>query len=187
MRIPRACTLFLALFGLLPATLLAQGRGVMGGRGALTPGRGQGSLAREAGIQIPKYVNSVNLLIEHRQDLALTDSQFVRLIVMKRTFDSTNTPLLAEARFRAAGLQERRSVVQLSEHRTPGLDRRGSLLCQRDARHGAREYQRCARPSLCHAVGDAVEQGSGPRGQGGAGCCGGKRAQRGRVGRGGGG
>ena len=92
MRIPRACTLF-ALVCLLPSVSLGQ-RGIMGGRGALTPGRGQGSLAREAGIQIPKYVNSVNLLIEHRQDLSLSDSQFVRLIAMKRTLDSTNTPLL---------------------------------------------------------------------------------------------
>jgi hypothetical protein len=66
----------------------------MGGRGALTPGRGAGSLAREAGVQIPKYVNSVNLLIEHRQELSLSDSQFVRLIALKRTLDSTNVPLL---------------------------------------------------------------------------------------------
>jgi hypothetical protein len=39
-------------------------------------------------------VNSVNLLIEHRQELSLSDSQFVRLIAMKRTLDSTNMPLL---------------------------------------------------------------------------------------------
>lgn len=69
-------------------------RGIMGGRGALTPGRGPGSLARDGGVQVPKYVNSVNLLIEHRQDLALNDSQFVRLIAAKRALDSINVPLL---------------------------------------------------------------------------------------------
>jgi hypothetical protein len=69
-------------------------RGIMGGRGALTPGRGAGSLARDGGVQVPKYVNAVNLLIEHRQELSLSDSQFVRLIAAKRTLDSTNVPLL---------------------------------------------------------------------------------------------
>ena len=93
MRIPRVYTL-LAFVGFFPTMSLAQRGGMGGGRGALTPGRGPGSLAREAGIQIPKYVNSVNLLIEHRQELSLSDSQFVRLIAMKRTLDSTNMPLL---------------------------------------------------------------------------------------------
>jgi hypothetical protein len=84
---------WLLVVGLLPSSALAQ-RGIMGGRGALTPGRGAGSLSREAGVQVPKYVNSVNLLIEHRQELSLTDSQFVRLVGIKRTLDSTNVPLL---------------------------------------------------------------------------------------------
>src|SRR6185436_18687671 len=83
----------LVLLALLPGAAFAQ-RGILGGRGALTPGRGAGNLAREAGVQIPKYVNSVNLLIEHRQELSLTDSQFVRLVAVKRTLDSTNVPLL---------------------------------------------------------------------------------------------
>ena len=83
----------LLVFGLVPGTAFAQ-RGIMGGRGALTPGRGAGSLAREPGIQIPKYVNSLNLLIEHRQDLSLSDSQFVKLIAQKRMLDSANVPLL---------------------------------------------------------------------------------------------
>jgi hypothetical protein len=84
---------WLLLLAVLPCAALAQ-RGIMGGRGALTPGRGAGSLSRDAGVQIPKYVNSVNLLIEHRQELSLTDSQFVRLIALKRTLDSTNVPML---------------------------------------------------------------------------------------------
>jgi hypothetical protein len=82
-----------ALLAVTPVTVRAQ-RGIMGGRGALTPGRGAGTLSREAPIQIPKYVNGVNLLIEHRQDLNLSDSQFVQLIVVKRALDSTNAPLL---------------------------------------------------------------------------------------------
>lgn len=82
----------LALVG--PAAAVAQGRGVMPGRGALSPGRGGGNMAREAGIQIPKYANGVNLLIEHRPDLALSDSQFTRIIAVKRALDSTNAPLM---------------------------------------------------------------------------------------------
>ena len=86
----RAALVLLAIF---PCAALAQ-RGIMNGRGALTPGRGAGSLAREASVQIPKYVNVVNLLVEHRRDLALSDSQFVTLVALKRTLDSTNMPLL---------------------------------------------------------------------------------------------
>ena len=66
----------------------------MGGRGALTPGRGGGNMAREAGIQIPKYANGVNLLVAHRPELVLTDSQFTRIIAIKRALDSTNAPLV---------------------------------------------------------------------------------------------
>jgi len=66
----------------------------MSGRGALSPGRGGGNIAREAGIQIPKYANGVNLLIEHRPDLALSDSQFTRIIAVKRALDSANAPLV---------------------------------------------------------------------------------------------
>jgi hypothetical protein len=92
MRIRR--TIVAITVALLPATAIAQGRGVMPGRGALTPGRGGGNMAREAGIQIPKYANGVNLLIEHRPELALSDSQFTRIIAVKRALDSTNAPLV---------------------------------------------------------------------------------------------
>jgi hypothetical protein len=69
--------------------LLAQ-RGTAGGmgRGAHMPGK----LLREPGIVIPKLVNAVNLLVEHRTDLALSDSQFKQVIFIKRTLDSTNSP-----------------------------------------------------------------------------------------------
>ena len=66
----------------------------MPGRGALTPGRGGGNMAKEAGIQIPKYANGVNLLVGHRPELALSDSQFTRIIAVKRSLDSANAPLV---------------------------------------------------------------------------------------------
>ena len=84
--------IIIVVVGSVPA--FAQGRGVMGGRGALTPGRGGGNMAREAGIQIPKYANGVNVLVEHRPDLVLSDSQFTRIISIKRSLDSTNAPLV---------------------------------------------------------------------------------------------
>lgn len=68
------------------------GRGMGGGSGM---GRGKiGDLTRESAIVIPKYVNPVNLLIEHRQELTLTDSQFAHVVTIKRALDSANTPLL---------------------------------------------------------------------------------------------
>lgn len=62
--------------------------------GGLGRGRVPGKPAREPGLAIPRQVNMLNLLIEHRQDVALGDSQFVRVIALKRTLDSTNAPLV---------------------------------------------------------------------------------------------
>ena len=62
--------------------------------GGFGRGRTPGKLLREPGIVVPKVVNAVNLMIEHRQDLALSDTQFARVIVIKRTLDSTNAPLV---------------------------------------------------------------------------------------------
>lgn len=80
----------MCVLALVPAVAGAQ-RGGMGGmgRGGRTP-----SIAHEDALQIPKIVNGVNLLIEHRQELALTDSQFKRIIFIKRGLDSTNAPLM---------------------------------------------------------------------------------------------
>jgi hypothetical protein len=85
---------FITLAALTPAAAFAQGG--MGGRGAMGSGsRGpSNTLPRDPGIYIPKYANAVNLLIEHRQDLSLSDSQFVHVIAMKRALDSTNASLL---------------------------------------------------------------------------------------------
>jgi hypothetical protein len=76
------------LVGLTPALALAQ----RGGGGGFGRGRGPGNLARESGLVIPQQVNMINLLIQHRQDVALSDSQFVRVIALKRGLDSTNAP-----------------------------------------------------------------------------------------------
>lgn len=62
--------------------------------GGFGRGRTPGKLVREPGIVVPKVVNAVNLMIEHRQDLALSDTQFARVIVIKRALDSTNAPLV---------------------------------------------------------------------------------------------
>jgi hypothetical protein len=88
----RLVILVIAILG--PTIAAAQGRGIMPGRGALTPGRGGGNMTREAGLQIPKYANGVNLLIQHRPELALSDSQFTEIIAIKRALDSTNVPLM---------------------------------------------------------------------------------------------
>ncbi|MEO7085341.1 MAG: hypothetical protein ABI442_09120 [Gemmatimonadaceae bacterium] len=78
---------------LMPTVAFAQ-RGMRGGgRGAGNTGK-FGNLNRQSPIEVPKYVNAVNLLIEHRQDLALSDSQFTRVIRVKRSTDSTNAPLM---------------------------------------------------------------------------------------------
>lgn len=71
--------------GIAPASVGAQvGRF---GRGGIPRGP-----AREPGIEIPSQVNMINLLIERRQEVALTDSQFMRVIALKRELDSTNAP-----------------------------------------------------------------------------------------------
>ena len=80
--------LILAL-SLMPALALAQRPGI----GSI--GRGKiGTLPHEPGIEIPKVVNAINLMIEHRQDLALSDTQFMKVIAIKRVLDSTNAPLV---------------------------------------------------------------------------------------------
>src|SRR5690242_5356292 len=82
----------LALLGAAPR--IAAGQGGMGrgvGRGSF--GRG-GGIPRAPGVEIPQIVNAVNLLIEHRPELALSDTQFMRVIAIKRALDSTNAPLM---------------------------------------------------------------------------------------------
>jgi len=75
----------------LPAALGAQSR--IGGIGPDGQKGKPGRLSRDMGITVPKIVNPVNLLIERRLEVALTDTQFARVIVIKRLLDSTNAPI----------------------------------------------------------------------------------------------
>lgn len=79
------------IIALLPTVLLAQ-RGI--GGGGFGRGRGPGNLQKSEGISVKLPVNPVNLLIEHRQELALTDTQFMHIIAVKRSLDSANAPLM---------------------------------------------------------------------------------------------
>jgi hypothetical protein len=81
------------LAALVPSLASAQ-RGGMGNMGGTGIGRRRpGNIEREPGLVVPKQVNAVNLLIEHRQELALSDSQVARVVVIKRALDSTNSPV----------------------------------------------------------------------------------------------
>jgi hypothetical protein len=79
------------LLAVIPAIANAQ---VRPGGGGFGRGRGPGRPAHEEGITAPKQVNAVNLLIQHRQELSLTDTQFVQIIVIKRVVDSANAPFM---------------------------------------------------------------------------------------------
>jgi hypothetical protein len=76
-----------------PDRAAAQGGGF--GRGGGGRGRGGGSaLPRAPGIDVPQLVNAVNLLVQHRPELALSDTQFTKVIAIKRSLDSTNAPFM---------------------------------------------------------------------------------------------
>jgi hypothetical protein len=76
------------LVSITPALAGAQ----MPGMGALSR-RLPAALKRDSGITVPPTINIVNLVIQHRPELALTDTQFVRILAIKRSLDSTNAPL----------------------------------------------------------------------------------------------
>jgi hypothetical protein len=63
------------------------------GMGTFGRGRGPGKLTIDPGIEAPKPVNVINLMIENRATVALTDSQFIHVIALKRQLDSTNAPM----------------------------------------------------------------------------------------------
>jgi len=93
LRLVSGALIGVALLGALPATSTAQGGGLGRGGSRGSFGRGNGPI-RAPGVEIPKVVNAVNLLVEHRQDVALSDTQFMRVIAIKRSLDSTNAPLM---------------------------------------------------------------------------------------------
>jgi hypothetical protein len=76
---------------ILPAALGAQTR--VGGMGPDGQKGKPGRLSRDMGITIPKIVNPINLLIEHRLEVALNDTQFTKIVAIKRVLDSTNAPM----------------------------------------------------------------------------------------------
>jgi hypothetical protein len=145
--------------------VLTTGTGVASGQGGMGRGGGRGgfgraaSIQRAAGIEIPQVVNAVNLLVEHRQDVALTDSQFTRVIAIKRALDSTNGPLFRRldsvqrlfkngplfsdgSAQRRDSLTEARSLVRdmtaaIRENNATGRDQAYALLSSRqlDAAH----------------------------------------------------
>jgi hypothetical protein len=72
------------------------GMGGVGGLGSLGNPMSRGktiNMKREGGIVIPEQVNPVNLIVLHRGDLGLNDRQFAAVIAIKRSLDSTNSPL----------------------------------------------------------------------------------------------
>jgi hypothetical protein len=72
---------------LLPAALSAQVNGRM------AAGREFGQSANDPLVSEARPVNNVSVLIQHRQQLALSDSQFVQLVAIRRAVDSLNFPL----------------------------------------------------------------------------------------------
>jgi hypothetical protein len=64
------------------------------GVGTFGRGRAPGRMTIEPGIEAVKPVNVVNLLVENRAPLALSDTQFMKVIAIKRQLDSTNSPLM---------------------------------------------------------------------------------------------
>ena len=88
--IARRLLVALALISAAPAALFAQ----RSGAGGFGHGRLPGSLTRETGLVVPQQVNMINLMIQHRQEIALSDSQFMRVIGFKRALDSSNAPTM---------------------------------------------------------------------------------------------
>lgn len=133
------------------AAAQAGGYGGHGGRGGF--GRGASALARAPGVEVPEVVNAVNLLIEHRQEVTLSDTQFTKVIAIKRSLDSTNAPLMRKldsvqrlfkkgpmfgdgSAERRDSLAEARSLVRdvtaaVRENNAAGRDRAYALLSSR--------------------------------------------------------
>lgn len=178
----RAFGLFaaVALLGaFVPGLAAAQG-GRGGGRSG---GFGRGaSLPRAPGVDVPQVVNAVNLLVQHRQDLALSDSQFMSVISIKRTLDSTNAPLMrkldsVQRLFKngplfSSGSPERRdsvaeanslvreTIAAVRENNESGRDRAYALLSSRQL-DSAHVFEAKAEQQIQEAAGQNRGQGKG--------------------------
>src|SRR5262245_22126965 len=62
------------------------------GMGTFGRGRGPGKLTIDPGIEVAKPVNVVNLIVENRTPLVLSDTQYLRTLSIKRRLDSANAP-----------------------------------------------------------------------------------------------
>ncbi len=89
-----ALSAFVALCVLTSIAGAQRGGGGGMGRGGGGGGGGGMNTTPRPPIEIPRFVNAVNLLVAHRQDLALSDSQFAAVIRVKRSIDSTDAPLM---------------------------------------------------------------------------------------------
>ena len=173
------------------AFLCVASSGAIAQRGVAGRGMGMGrgrsiDMTRESPIVVPKFVNAVNLLIEHRQDLALSDTQFVQVIAMKRALDSTNAPLMrkldsVQRLFKGGGplfgdpsagrrdsLATARALVQetvgnVRENVSVGRDKAYSLLSY-PQRTKAQEFEDKAEK----AIADESQHGRGKGGSDGA-------------------
>lgn len=81
----RAALILLLLPAAVPVAAQVNGR--------MAAGREFGQSKNDPLISEPRPVNVVSVLIAHRQQLSLSDSQFAQLVVLRRGLDSTNFPL----------------------------------------------------------------------------------------------
>jgi hypothetical protein len=95
----RSLRLVASVVLMLPAVASAQMGGRGGGMGGgRRGGGGDGSMRERRGGQDAapaRPVSVVGLVLDHATELAITDSQRVRLQAIRRTLDSANAPLLA--------------------------------------------------------------------------------------------
>ena len=114
------------------------GRGGIGGMGGAGRGGMQGARAREAPV-----VNTVDLILRHFHDLALTDSQVTQLTLVKERQDSLVAPIharldsLAPARGRDDGRDDGGEIIDGVEG--------DKLLARRDAMKQYREVLKKSR------------------------------------------
>jgi len=135
----------------IPAALAAQINGRM------AAGREFGQSSNDPLVSEARPVNNVSVLIQHKQQLALTDSQFVQLVAIRRTVDSVNFPLerrldslvrvqrSASSAFRrlpadtARHLRDvaRSTLDELAANMRPATDRAHALLTDRQIQMAA--------------------------------------------------
>jgi hypothetical protein len=84
-RFTAACAVL--MFASVPAALAAQVNGRM------AAGREFGHSGDDPLLSEPRPVNMVSVLLQHRRELSLTDTQFVKLVALRRQLDSLNFPL----------------------------------------------------------------------------------------------